>query len=35
MYIVSADPAGKVGWTENTVQYENRPDLQEGLSDEV
>lgn len=26
MYIVSADPSGKVGWTENTVQYENRPE---------
>lgn len=26
MYIVSADPAGKVGWIENTVQYENRPE---------
>ena len=26
MYIVSADPAGKVGWIENTVQYESRPE---------
>ncbi|ALS03261.1 5-amino-6-(5-phosphoribosylamino)uracil reductase [Enterococcus silesiacus] len=26
MYIVSADPAGKVGWIENNVQYENRPE---------
>lgn len=26
MYIVSADPSGKVGWTENTVKYEERPE---------
>ncbi|MBM7687748.1 hypothetical protein [Enterococcus ureilyticus] len=26
MYIVSADPSGKVGWIENTVQYESRPE---------
>lgn len=26
MYIVSADPSGKVGWTTNTIQYENRPE---------
>ncbi|MGY3778752.1 dihydrofolate reductase family protein [Isobaculum melis] len=26
MYIVSADPSGKVGWTKNTVTYENRPE---------
>lgn len=25
MYIVSADPSGKVGWTNNTITYEKRP----------
>lgn len=25
MYIVSADPSGKVGWTKNYVDYANRP----------
>lgn len=26
MYYVSADASGKIGWTSNTLKYENRPD---------
>lgn len=25
MYYVSADPSGKIGWTSNSLEYENRP----------
>lgn len=28
MYYVSADPSGKIGWTSNTLKYEDRPEAQ-------